>query len=628
MGDRKSGQKKILSIKSDIWGCKHRAPPKRNRDKTSLFEDDDCDFECSVELSKWDKAYQGELSALGDVEFENEHVEASGANKQKHRASPKRNRDKTSLFEDDDCDFECSVELSKWDKAYQGELSALGDVEFENEYVEASGANKQKHRASPKRESVFGNDDDFGAEEHTGDIPPVIHAESRVIRKEDTENNASEDDAECLALQIAEDLTKKENIRIIGGALYIFNGKFYVLLDDETVQRMIFANYRKEVGQKNTVSILRNAATLLRYCVKKVYEEFPVNSNLIVFENGTLEVDTGNFRKNSPKDLACSALGIHYISGHCKMPHIKYFLETIANGDDSLLERMLQMIGYILSNDIKAKSFFYLEGVGDAGKSRFCDLIASFFPLTGANKVARIALQDLGGKFALGNLVNAKLNISEDLPDSPLSPTTVSRIKMLSDSNRLEAEAKYVQPFSFRPTCKLLFASNHPLRLKEYDEAFMNRVVYIPFMHAIPKHKQDKNILEKMQRELPMLFNHAFDAYKRLVANGYVWAGADKFKPSIAIVGSGITINKEQSLKHFVDACCIFQNSSITSTADLQAEYGKFCREKGYTPVMGDRFSRELLTVLPETVTRTKIGNQRRGFKGIRLKKMYEDDVF
>lgn len=199
---------------------------------------------------------------------------------------------------------------------------------------------------------------------------------------------------------------------------------------------------------------------------------------------------------------------------------------------------------------------------------------------------------------------------------------------MLSDSNRLEAEAKYVQPFSFRPICKLLFASNHPLRLKEYDEAFMNRVVYIPFMHAIPKHKQDKNILEKMQRELPMLFNHAFDAYKRLVANGYVWAGADKFKPPIAIVGSGITINKEQSLKHFVDVCCIFQNSSITSTADLQAEYGKFCHEKGYTPVMGDRFSRELLTVLPETVTRTKIGNQRRGFKGIRLKKMYEDDVF
>ena len=310
------------------------------------------------------------------------------------------------------------------------------------------------------------------------------------------------------------------------------------------------------------------------------------------------------------------------------MPHIKFFLETIADGDNDLFERMLQMIGYILSNDIRAKSFFYLEGVGDAGKSRFCDLIASFFPTSGANKVARIALQDLGGKFALGNLVNAKLNISEDLPDSPLSPTTVSRIKMISDSNRLEAEAKYVQPFSFRPTCKLLFASNHPLRLKEHDAAFMNRVVYIPFMHAIPKHKQDKNILEKMQKELPALFNYAFEAYKRLVANGYVWAGADRFKPQIAIVGAGITINKEQNLRHFVEVCCEFQDDSIASTADLQEAYGKFCRKRGYAPVMGDRFSRELAAVLPSGVTRIKIGNQRRGFKGLRLKKEYENDVF
>ena len=302
------------------------------------------------------------------------------------------------------------------------------------------------------------------------------------------------------------------------------------------------------------------------------------------------------------------------------MPWTKYFLETIANGDDDLYELMLQVIGYILSNDVKAKSFFYLEGVGDAGKSRFCDLIASFFPKYGANKVARIALQDLGNKFAMSNLVNAKLNISEDLPDSPLSPLTVSRIKMLSDANHLEAEAKYVQAFSFRPLCKLLFASNHPLRLKEYDAAFVNRVVYIPFLHPIPKDKQDKNILEKMQRELPALFNHAFKAYRRLVENGYVWAGTERFKPQIFITSSSTSIDKERILNRFVSDCCVLDEDAITPTADLQMAYIQFCREHTYLPVQGDRFSRELAAVLPSTVTRVKIGNQKRGFSGIRLK--------
>lgn len=191
---------------------------------------------------------------------------------------------------------------------------------------------------------------------------------------------------------------------------------------------------------------------------------------------------------------------------------------------------------------------------------------------------------------------------------------------MLSDANPLEAEAKYVQPFSFRPLCKLLFASNHPLRLKEYDAAFVNRVVYIPFLHPIPKDKQDKCILEKMQRELPALFNHAFKAYRRLVSRGYAWAGADRFKPNISTVTSGISIDKELILRRFVNECCEFDIESTTPTTDLQTAYNKFCHKHTYLPIQGDRFSRELATVLPDTVTRTKIGNQRRGFKGVRLK--------
>ena len=150
---------------------------------------------------------------------------------------------------------------------------------------------------------------------------------------------------------------------------------------------MFFANYRREVAQASTVTVLRSAATLLKYCVRKVCDEFPVNSHILVFENGTLEVDTGHFRKNSPDDLATSALRINYAPDQKEMPWTQHFLETIADGDSDLYELMLQVIGYILSNDVKAKSFFYLEGVGDAGKSRFCDLIASFFPVSGANKV-------------------------------------------------------------------------------------------------------------------------------------------------------------------------------------------------------------------------------------------------
>lgn len=198
------------------------------------------------------------------------------------------------------------------------------------------------------------------------------------------------------ALAIAEDFARRNYLLLFGEALWRYNGKFYYVLTEGEAKRLIFQTYKKEISRASPVATLRNVVARLSCCTPRVLEEFPVNPNIIVFENGTLETDTGHFRQNLPDDFATSALGISYDPRRMEMPWTRRFLTTIADGDDDLYELMLQVIGYILSNDTRAKSFFYLEGVGNAGKSRFCDLVASFFPESGPNKVARIALQDWG----------------------------------------------------------------------------------------------------------------------------------------------------------------------------------------------------------------------------------------
>ncbi|MFR8051949.1 MAG: phage/plasmid primase, P4 family [Negativibacillus massiliensis] len=564
-------------------------------------------------------------------------------NKNKKKKSPfilSDQNNHSKLFDDINLDDfkDRRKNLGELEKLYMNLESEYDDIDPDEEYRKISKANKKKHHKK-RRKHVFDDiielndwdDIDEKTDDFNDEIPVVPNQSIRLdsassdslpapVSSTMSDPDINANPIKDRALQIAEDFADRTNIILVDGVLYRYNGVFYSLFPDNDIQKMLLEKYRTEMGKSNTASMLRNTTNLLRFCVKRECSEFPENQHIIVFENGTLEVKSGFFRQNSPADLVNSALGISYDPDCKKMPYTKRFLKTIADGDDDLYERLLQVIGYILSNDIRAKSFFYLEGVGDAGKSRFCDLIASFFPVSGSNKVARIALQDLGGKFALSNLVNAKLNISEDLPDAPLSPQTVSRIKMISDGDRLEAEAKYTQAFTFRPLCKLLFASNHPLRLKEYDAAFVNRVVYIPFTHPIPKEEQDPYILEKMRKELPALFNRAFAAYKRLVANQYVWSGSDYFKPEIATTNSSISVDKEYVLRQFIESCCILDDNSTTATSELQAAYNLFCSKNSYSPVQGDRFSRELFAVLPDNILRVKIGNQRRGFKGIRLK--------
>lgn len=558
------------------------------RNINSLFKENN-NFSPKGKRSEWARAYSGDHSVQDKFNFE----------KQPSQGKALKGKEKSKLIDVDYKDLEPDISSSPISGLYRPSRPSV-----------------QHHpvpsNAPPPPEPIL------SAPYTDAPATPPPSAAQAPVNSANARDN--EEEAKYLALALAEDFARKGGLIMVGDALYYYTGVFYKLLREDEAQRLFFKQYRNVLARASTVAVLRNAAVLLRFCVNKVYEEFPVNQNLIVFPNGTLEVDTGRFRANSPDDLATSALAINYDRDRTEMPWTEYFLNTIANGDTDLYSLMLEVIGYILSNDTKGKSFFYLEGVGDAGKSRFCDLIASFFPVSGANKVSRIALQDLDGKYALGNLVNAKLNISEDLPDTPLSPTAVSRIKMISDGNRLEAEAKYVQPFSFRPVCKMLFASNHPLRIKEPDDAFTNRVVYIPFRNHIPKDKQDKQILEKMQAELPALFNHALQAYQRLVENNYQWAGAEKLKPDIVVTNSSLAEDRIAVLRRFLRDCCELAIDATTPTSDLQRAYEHFCYQNTFLPIVGDRFSRELAAVLPNTVTRTKIGNQKRGFKGIRLK--------
>jgi len=494
----------------------------------------------------------------------------------------------------------------KFDRRDKNDLRSLYSEEYLGRQPQKSDDNDVNVSSMPEILTI-------SKSQHSPETENAAKRISNLINEETT-------DKVDLAFALAEDFVKSENLAVVGDALFRFNGIFYELFPVTEIQRMFFKNYKNVISKPGTVTTIKNATTILKLSTNRKFDEFPINKDIIVFNNGTLEVATMRFRPNSPEDIINTALGINYDPNVSEMPYIKQFITTIANFDRELYKRILQVLGYILSNDLYAKSFFYLQGLGDTGKSLFCALLTLFFPESGYNKVARIPLQNFGDKFALANLVNAKLNISEDLPNSPLTPTTVSRIKMISDSNRIEVEPKYVQPFSIKPQCKLLFASNHPLRLKEFDEAFENRVIYLPFVNVIPKEKQDKQLLQKMKPELPALFNHALKAYKMLVENNYIWAGTDIYDPAIEIVKSGINSDKTKIIELFLKDLCEFEKNTTTATEELRCAYDRYCRKNKYIPIAGDRFSRELANILPDTVQRIKIGNQKRGYRGIKLK--------
>jgi len=496
----------------------------------------------------------------------------------------------------------------------EGKIKSLDTPSISTEWFE-----KESESSSFSISDEYLNISDSRSTDVKSDVSVQNIFPKKKVNKQGGQKKSQENDADR-SYVLAQDLLKNKNLLFDKKSLYLYNGIIFVRLSPNEVERLIFKTYHKEIDVSNKLSVIKNTSHYLRHLAEEI-DEFPMNPDIIVFPNGTLEVESGRFRNNSPSDKANFVVAFEYDPSRFDMPVIEKFLKRICSGDDVLYERHLQLFGYVLSNDMRGKSFIYLQGPSHTGKSKFCDLLSLLFP---EDFIDTLDIQGFGDKFALGSLASKRLLIADDMSDTPIPPSAVSKIKQLTGSERIGGEEKYIPRFQFRPQSKMIFSSNAPLKLKVYDQAFVNRVVHFPFEHIIPQEEWDTDIVKKMKPEIPALFNHAFAAYKRLKDSNYIWAGADRFVPEIVIADSSVSIDKKQAIRWFVSNCCELVNDAIASVEDLQAAYNFFCNQNDYQPVVGDRFSREFISVMsfeyPGMIERIKIGNQQRGYRGIRLK--------
>ena len=96
---------------------------------------------------------------------------------------------------------------------------------------------------------------------------------------------------------------------------------------------------------------------------------------------------------------------------------------------------------------------------------------------------------------------------------------------MVSPNDRVIAKKLYEQPFSFKNKATLIFATNNlpELKLSLYQDrkAYYNRLLIIPFMNAIKEKEQDKELINKLEREIDIIFLWAIKGLVRYINNGY-----------------------------------------------------------------------------------------------------------
>lgn len=115
--------------------------------------------------------------------------------------------------------------------------------------------------------------------------------------------------------------------------------------------------------------------------------------------------------------------------------------------------------------------------------------------------------------------------IDPELPDQAIDARAVSELKKLTGRDPISANIKYMPRATFTNDAKIVLVSNHPIWTETSDEAFLARMIAIPFSHSIPKCEQDPDLDRKLYMERDAIAAKAMTHLQRLQSNGYRFSG-------------------------------------------------------------------------------------------------------
>lgn len=243
-------------------------------------------------------------------------------------------------------------------------------------------------------------------------------------------------------------------------------------------------------------------------------------------------------------------------------------------------------MGYLLIPETKAQKCFILIGPPRTGKSTIIWVIEDL--LLGKENCSNIPCQELGDRFKTAGLYGKLCNTFADLPSKALEDAGM--FKALTGEDRIMAERKYGNPFSFKSNARLLFSCNKLPWSEDQSGAFYRRIITIPFERQIPEDKIDPELRgDKLVAEADGIFMWAYVGLRRLMSNNFTFSENEYTKSRLDRYRI-----ESNSVLSFVYECCMVDNRYSISRSELYGEYVSYCSGSGLKAVSRNKFNAEI----------------------------------
>lgn len=194
---------------------------------------------------------------------------------------------------------------------------------------------------------------------------------------------------------------------------------------------------------------------------------------------------------------------------------LKYMEEWLP--DQGSRDLIQEFLGYSLIPDTKLESFLILTGSGSNGKSMMLNYIKSIFGESCSSLSTAKMTERFGKATLLGKLVNI---CTEDEGENGYLKHT-DEIKALVSGEEITAEFKGKDPFKFKNTARLIFATNNIPKTRDRTHGWYRRQIIINFPNRFAKDMNKAREMEYyMNEERSGIFNWMLEGLRRVMSRG------------------------------------------------------------------------------------------------------------
>jgi len=292
--------------------------------------------------------------------------------------------------------------------------------------------------------------------------------------------------------------------------------------------------------------------------------------DIIVCENGTLDLNTFELRDHRPEDYALGALPFEYQPDALAETWNQYIGSHVGVEKWAFLQ---EFAGYALTTDTEHEIAVWLVGPAGSGKSTYIEGLTSIM----GDRAGQLSLADIErSPFALENIVGRTLLTATEQPSMFIKQVDI--INRLISGEIIKINRKNKAIVDVRPVAKLAWAMNTKPRIREEGNGIFRRLQIVEFP-ALAAEERDPAVKRRiMQLEAPGILAWAVEGLRRLRERG-----GFEIPETVRAAVRDFEFSNDPPAQ-FMDECCTLGEDLHVGKRKLYDAYKSWCQVYGHKP--------------------------------------------